>query len=340
MPLSLPVRRFVDDALEATVVGSWSRPGFAARRRLWHWDDGPEPDFAGRTIVVTGGTSGIGRAVATACARAGAGVGIVGRDPGRTERAAEAIAEESGASAAVWAEAADMGSVEAVNALADRVIRRCGRLHGLVHAAGLLSRHLLTSPDGTELTAAVHVVGPHLLTSRLAPLLHAGAPSTVVWVSSGGMYAQALDVEKMGRSDIPYRGAAAYARAKRAQVVLARLWAARFAGSGITSSVMHPGWVDTDALRHGLPTFALVARPVLRRPQEGADTVVWLLGAGGAPGAGVPAGRTPRHGGIWLDRRLRSEHRRPQRRAAVDQDDRLWDWCQSRSGLDQCGRAA
>jgi hypothetical protein len=92
------VRRFVDDVLEATVVGSWSRPGFALRRRLWHWDEGPEPDFTGKTILVTGGTSGIGRAVAVACARAGATVGIVGRDRARAERAVEIIAGQSGSS--------------------------------------------------------------------------------------------------------------------------------------------------------------------------------------------------------------------------------------------------
>ncbi len=328
------VRRVADAALEATVVGSWSRLGVAARRRLWGWDAPvPAGSLAGAEVLVTGGTRGIGREAATALAAAGASVGIVGRDLERARAAAAEIRRAAGTGAGdgdpgkVWAAGADLGSVAEVAALAEqvaeRVAARTGRLDAVVHAAGLLSRSRRTSPDGTELTAAVHVVGPHLLTARLAPLLAAGAPSTVVWVSSGGMYLQRLDAAALARPPDPYRGSVAYARAKRAQVALAHLWGDRLAGDGVACVAVHPGWADTAALRDGLPRFAAILGPLLRSPAEGADTVAWLA-AGRAGPHPVPA--------LWLDRRPRGEHRWPGTAAAPGEAERLWAWCEERTG--------
>jgi dehydrogenase/reductase SDR family member 12 len=99
-----------------------------------------------------------------------------------------------------------------------------------------------------------------------------------------------------------YRGVTAYARAKRAQVALSREWAARFDAAGIAFHAMHPGWSDTAGLAAALPRFHRLARPVLRRPDQGADTIVWLATA--APDR-LGSGR------FWHDRRPRSEHRVP-----------------------------
>lgn len=321
MEITETFRRGLDRVLEAAVVPSWSRIGFLLRRRLWHWDGAVAHPMTGRVVVVTGGTQGIGRATATALAQVGASVGIVGREPERCEQVAAEIAASTGSVA--WAEVADLGSRGDVEALATRLRERLDRLDGLVHAAGILSRDRRSSEDGTELTVAVHVIGPHLLTARLVPLLAAGAPAAVVWVSSGGMYAQRLRVDRLDDPAEPYRGTVAYARAKRAQVVLARLWHDRLAASGISCSAMHPGWVDTAALREGLPRFAGALAPILRRAPEGADTVAWL--ASGAADGGAA--------GIWLDRAPRSAYRWPVRREPPSEAERLWRWCDARAGL-------
>jgi len=325
MPRPDLLRRMLDTALEATVVGSWSRPGFHWRARLWGWDELPTGAMAGRTVVVTGGTSGIGRAVAEACARAGASVGVVGRDRDRAQLAAQAIAAGAGADAgAVWAEEADMAAPAEVRRLAARIEERTSELHGLVHAAGLLSREQREAPDGTELTAAVHVLGPHRLTSRLQPMLEAAGRATVVWVSSGGMYTQRLDVDRLMAPDA-YRGAAVYARAKRAQVVLAAEWGRRLRSAGVSCVAMHPGWVDTNALAEGLPAFAALTKPLLRTPAQGADTIVWLL-AGAAGGDAPPA--------FWFDRRARGQYRWPGTKEGPGEAARLWEWCEARARAD------
>lgn len=215
-----------------------------------------------------------------------------------------------------------------VEQLAARIGDRTTRLHGLVHAAGLLTRRRVDAPDGTELTAAVHVLGPHWLTARLRPLLEAAEPAAVVWVSSGGMYSERLDVGVLEAPD-PYRGAAVYARAKRAQVVLAAEWGRRLQPVGVACFAMHPGWVDTGALTEGLPAFAAFAKPLLRTPAQGADTIVWLLR--GAAGAGAaPA--------FWLDRRARGVYRWPGTRGRPGEAARLWEWCEAGGGTGGVGQ--
>lgn len=321
MPASL--RKTADSLLEATVVASWTRCGIAARRRLFDLSPPRPGSLEGRSFLVTGGTRGIGRAAAVSLLRAGASVGVVGRDEHQSAQAARGIAAEVGGSPAdaVWSEGADIGSVADVERLAERVSGRLDRLDGIVHAAGVLTHEYSTSPEGTELTAATHVVGSHLLTSRLVPLLELAPSAAVVWVSSGGMYLARLDVAALDSSE-EFRGALAYARAKRAQVELAHLWARRLEGRGVAAVAMHPGWVDTGALRHGLPVFASVVRPLLRTAEDGADTAVWLV-AGGA-GPNPPAA-------LWLDRRRRGEVRWPRTRTATAERERLWTWCEERS---------
>ena len=149
-----------------------------------------------------------------------------------------------------------------------------------MHNAGSLSRAYKATPAGVELTVATQVLGPYVLTATLAPLLWKSSPATIVTVSSGGMYTQRFDLEHLEMGAVDYDGVVAYARCKRAEVILADAWARRFGAAGVVSYAMHPGWVNTPGLKAGLPRFEAFWRPLLRSPDQGADTVVWLASGG------------------------------------------------------------
>jgi NAD(P)-dependent dehydrogenase (short-subunit alcohol dehydrogenase family) len=319
----------VDGLLEASVVGSFSSLGIAARRRIGPWPDPPRLD--GRTVIVTGASSGIGRAAALALAALGADLWLVGRNESRLAgtRAAALLA---GAAGRIETAAVDLVQPRAVLDFAARVHAADGALHGLVHNAGALFPQYATGPDGVELTVATHVLAPFRLTWLLAPLLRHTRGSVIVTVASGGMYTQRFDLGRLEMHAQGYNGVTAYARAKRAQVVLTREWVRRWSGDGVASYAMHPGWVDTPGLTTGLPAFARLG-PLLRTPAEGADTAVWL--AAGGPRSAAHDGRPSAHR-FWHDRRPRGQFYLPTtRRTRVQQDAdgrALWDWCIDRIG--------
>jgi NAD(P)-dependent dehydrogenase (short-subunit alcohol dehydrogenase family) len=316
--------RAVDAALEATVVGSFSRPGFQIRSRLSGWQPMPAGDLAGRVAIVTGATSGIGRAAAAMLAGRGATVCLVGRDPDRLSGARLEIARASGAT--IEGEIVDLGELAEVAAFATRFAARHARLDILVHNAGALSAAYRTSGDGQESTFATQVLAPFAMTTQLLPLLTAADGARVIVVASGGAYSERLSLERLTPTASGYNGVRTYARCKRAQVALVAEWTRRMPGSPVSVNAMHPGWVRTPGLEHALPAFTRLLRPILRRPEEGADTISWL--AGDAPAA--PGGR------LFLDRRARATHRWPRRRAPGEANEavRLWDACVRLTGLD------
>jgi dehydrogenase/reductase SDR family member 12 len=318
--------QLVDAVLEASIVGSFSRTGYAARSRLERWE--PPDGLAGRIAVVTGASSGIGRETALELARLGATVWLVGRDRRRTEDAAH-HASALGTGAAVEPVVLDVTDALAVRAFAARVTAVHERLDVLVHAAGALYPTYRSAPDGGELTVAIAVLAPFRLTCLLGPLLRRSGTANIVTVSSGGMYTQRFDLDRLEMPPDHYRGTTAYARAKRAQVILSHEWARRWGPSGVASYASHPGWVDTPGLASGLPGFARLG-PLLRTPAQGADTVVWLA-AGEARQAHASA---PSNEGFFHDRHRRGEHHLPwtaRGRSGVD-GRQLWDWCASRTG--------
>lgn len=318
------LRRVVDVALEAPVVTSFTRVGADVRARVDGWQLPAPGSLVGAVVVVTGGTSGIGRVTARALAGLGAHVIVTGRDAGRTAAVADELSTTSGGE--VRGEVADMGDLDAVRDLGARLAARHDRIDVLVHNAGALTADRRRSPQGYEQTVASQVYGPFLLTSSLLPLLQVPATGRVITVASGGMYAANLEVEHLEMDERSYRGAEQYARAKRAQVTLNEMWAARGRHPDVVFHAMHPGWADTPGVEASLPVFRTIVGPLLRTPEQGADTVVWL-----ASDPGDPA-RTS--GGFWLDRRRRGIHRLPTTRRSDTPERRraLWDLVVERSG--------
>ena len=319
------IASIVDRLLEAPIAPSFTRVGYQARRSLEGWTDLADYDLTGRTMAVTGATSGLGLAAARQLAACGARLLVVGRNEAKTADVCDDLASASGA--AIEPVIADMGQPAAVAAASARIRELAPTLDVLIHNAGALSDVRRVNDDGIEQTVASQVVGPHAMTTALLPALCAAAPGRVLTMSSGGMYSAPLSIAGLQMSDADYKGAEQYARAKRAQVTLTEMWADRIDPAQVVFHSLHPGWADTPGVEEALPTFRKIVGPLLRSPEQGADTLVWL-----AADDTEPLGSS---GTFWLDRRARSIHKLPTTRRTDTPDRRqaLWDWVQEAAGL-------
>ena len=234
--------------------------------------------MTGKTVLITGGTGGIGKATAAGLARLGARVGVVGRDGRRADAAAADIRREADSALVDWF-VADMSSQAEVRALAAEVLDRYRRLDVLVNNVGgfWATRH--TTADGLEHTFAVNHLASFLLTKLLLERLHSSAPARIVTVSSGAQAMGRIDFDDL-QGERGYRGQRAYNQSKLANVLFTYELARRLAGTGVTANVLHPGVVRTGfgaedpARMHGLLTP--IARPFMKTPELGAATSVYL----------------------------------------------------------------
>ncbi len=282
--------------------------------------------LAGKRVLVTGSSRGIGLAAAVEFAALGAHVVMHARDRERGEAARRLVAERTGSDRTELL-LADFAHLEQVPAAAEEYLRRHDRLDVLVANAGAIHPRRVVTEHGNELTFQVNHLAHFLLCRLLEPVLLASAPARVVSVSSDAHQAAWRGIRfrdpAFQRGWGPFR---AYAHAKLANIMFCYEHARRLAGTGVTSTVMHPGLVRSGFGAEGYGVFGAVMLKVMtplvgHTPEQGADTLVWLASAAEVKGVS----------GVYY------YHRHPHRSSPasrdVDEQRRLWELSERLCGL-------
>ena len=231
----------------------------------------PALPLRGRTVVVTGASSGIGAAAARRFARAGARVVPVGRDPERTG----ALAAELGVEPLL----VDAARLDDVRRLAGDLLERCDRIDVLANNAGGSSARRTETPDGHETTFQVNHLAPFLLTALLRERIEATPGARVVTTSSAANLLGRVDLDDLDSRRGRYRGFRVYATTKLENVLFTRALSRRLGGTA-TASCFHPGVVATRFARDSVVAGVLYRTPLRRvlavTPEEGAEPL-WRL---------------------------------------------------------------
>ncbi|CAI9578483.1 unnamed protein product [Staurois parvus] len=249
----------------------YTKGGYESAAKYFVTED-LQVDVTGKSYMITGANSGIGKAAALAIAKRGGTVHLVCRNKDRAEEAKKEIITNSG-NESVLVHLLDMSNPKEIWEFADK-FKTENRLHVLINNAGCMVNKRELTEDGIEKNFATNVLGTYILTRALLPVLENEEGARVVTVSSGGMLVQKLDVSDLQLEKGTFDGTMAYAHNKRQQVILTEQWAKAY--PKIHFSVMHPGWADTPAVRLSMPDFYEKMKNRLRTEEQGADTVVWL----------------------------------------------------------------
>jgi len=233
----------------------------------------------GRVCVVTGATSGIGRAAAAELARRGARVVVHGRTLEKCELTVGQIKAASG-NDRIDAFAADLESQEQVRALAGALLARYPKIHVLLNNAGLFNARFGETVDGIETTLAVNHLAPFLLTNLLLNRLKESQPARIVNVSSEAHRFGRLDLGDLEFRRRGYRGLRVYGVSKLLGVLFTQELARRLQGTGVTANALHPGVVNTGLGNNNPPSLLSramrLSKFLMRTPEKGAETAIFL----------------------------------------------------------------
>lgn len=233
-----------------------------------------------RTALVTGASSGLGKALVGALAGAGDHVLMVARDPGRGAAARAELVETTG-NRDIELLIADLSSQTQVRRLAQQVAERSDQLHLLVNNAGTAFRERALTTDGIERALAVNHLAPFLLSNLLLDRLRAAAPARIVNV--GTRINTAMDFGDLHFERRPYRMMQAYGQSKLGNIHFTRALARRLAGSGVTVNCVFPGVFRSNlggtdgAQGPALRLFAQLFGWALKSPEQAAERVRYLL---------------------------------------------------------------
>lgn len=232
----------------------------------------------GKVCVVTGATSGIGKATAEALAGMGAELGIVCRDAGRGEELRAALLSSPGR-APVRLFIADLAVQAQIRRAAGEILAAYPRIHILVNNAGLVNLHHSLTEDGIEAVFAVNHLAYFQLTLLLLDRLRESAPARIVNVASHAhKFVSGIAFDDIGQ-ERAYRWTRVYGQSKLANLLFTRELAGRLAGTGVTVNALHPGAVATGLGRNnGALSRLLIGllSPLFRSPEKGAETSIYL----------------------------------------------------------------
>ncbi len=243
------------------------------------------PDVQGKTVVVTGGNSGIGFETAAALAGMGARVLVTARNADKGRAAVSAMAQRLGGDGQVQLVTFDLADLSSVRRGAAEILEQAPRLDVLVNNAGLVLSERAETVDGFETTFATNHLGPFLLTNLLLDRIRSSSPARVVNVAS--------TAHRTARKGIPfhdlqsekrYAGMRVYGQSKLANILFTRELARRLEGTGVTANSLHPGTVRTgygaDGDVRGLLAFGIkISAPFFLSPAKGAHTSIYLASA-------------------------------------------------------------